>query len=91
MAAIGPEIGRAVVAAAVAARSPLGLPAEMPHEHEAGGQDENDPGYDIRGGGHAGSRAEAAAVVQTPIVRCGLAFRSAAFVTIFSVIAFVIA
>jgi hypothetical protein len=60
------EIAIAAVAAAIASCAPPGrFPAEMPHEDETGGEDENDPGYDARGVGHGGSGVEAAAAAQT--------------------------
>jgi hypothetical protein len=60
------KIGIAAVAAAIASCAPPGrFPADMPHNHEAGGEDENDPGYDARGLGHGGSGVEAVAVAQT--------------------------
>jgi hypothetical protein len=42
------EIAGALSPAAVAARSPLGLSAEVPHEYEAGGEDKKDPGTGAR-------------------------------------------
>ena len=78
------EIAGALSPAAVAARSPLALWAEVPHEYEAGGEDKKDPGYEVQGNGHGGARREVRAVATpTPIVRCSLAFRSAGFVTIY--------
>jgi hypothetical protein len=43
----------AVAAAAIASRPALGrFPADKSHEHEAGGEEQNDPADCVRGDGH---------------------------------------
>jgi hypothetical protein len=52
------EIARGAIAASISARSPLTpFRKQKRHQHEAGGGDEeNDPANDVRGGGHGGIR-----------------------------------